>query len=461
MRNDYLKLTTVQELKQLSMEEAAILVGEMGETIEHIDSCFDQIATAQQVSAGLSDMNEITTLCPEANGDVLKSIADASAAVVLDVEETDMEPIMESFAENMKSIYEKIVALLKKMWAHFQNFFKKIFDYRNYLKQRIKALRQELAKREDKQTTHSPTIKLSVRESLIFAVEGKELISVESYKKVMEEIYTNVKGNFERAPVAIEALGSAFIQCVESFKPDDAQGSVQHAFVGVIQPALWRYFDSFKIGNFKKKTLKAEHDHTATASSPPLAGRCKIQLEWGEAMNEFFIDRHTTKPIAEVVNGLVSTKVQIISDGSVQHASSEVITPAFSFKGLDNALMMVERGLTAMDALESSQKSKMQDMSDRFGRAVQLKMGEVVKFTEEQGEHAPTPASMEAKKTFEALTRLPTVYATLAVHPIDDIAHRTVGTFAVVLNMVEKSLMMYGTKGAPAAAPAAPAAVPA
>ncbi len=90
-------------------------------------------------------------------------------------------------------------------------------------------------------------------------------------------------------------------------------------------------------------------------------------------MNDFFIDRHTTKPIAEVVHGLVQTKVTVISDGEPNQGTSEIITPAFTFKGLENALTMVEKGLGAMDTLQHTRDAKIQDVSDRFGQAVQKK----------------------------------------------------------------------------------------
>lgn len=429
----------------LSMEEAAILYGEMSEDMAAVDNGLATIKEAEDITAAMTDYNTIVNIEPSITESSVAEITNAAIAMSLNVDQADVLPVvMEDFKENMKNVYQTIIELLKKLWEHIKGFYAKVYDYRSYLVGRVEKLRSQLGKYADEQVVVNPVIKLSMRESSMFATEGKELMSIDQYQKVMREILTNVSLNFERGPAAIDELGGTFIKLVQNFKPDSAHDSVKHTMVGLLQPVLWKYFDAFKVNNFSKSTIE-KTGGTAVAVSPPLAGRCKVRLSWGKPMNDFFVNRDTQEPVAHVLDGLAEAKMELVSSGDTSD-TAEVSTPAFSYKGLTTALDMVAKGLNLIDTLEKNQATKMRDISNSFGSVVQAKQSELDSYLSQHHEGDIPESAEEAKATFVALTKLPRVYSNLASHPINEITHRTIGTFAVILNMVEKSMPMYKLK---------------
>ena len=443
MRQGYFAPPTRASLSTLTMEEAAVMLGEMADDLQSIDNGLHAIKEAEDITSALTDYHNIVSIEPSMVDDRVAEVMNAAAATSMQVDPNQVQPlVLESFTENVKNIYQTILELLKKLWEHTKSFFAKVFDYRGYLRGRVEKLRSKLGQHTDQQVVANPTIKLSVREAAIFAVEGKELMGIDSYRKVMDEIYRNVGYNFQRGPAAIDELGKTFIRVIETFEPEAAHNSVKASLVGLVQPVLWKYFDAFKVNNFAKSTLEATQG-TAVAVSPPLAGRCKVRLSWGKAMNDFFVDRDTQQPIFHVLDGLAEAKLTLVSSATPDAEASEVTTPAFSYAGLDAAMKMVEKGLNLIDMLEKNQATKMRDYSTTFATAVQAKQTQLQTFLNEHREGDIPETNEEAQQTFNSLVKLPNVYANMAAHPINEIVHRTIGTFGVVLNMVEKSMPMY------------------
>jgi hypothetical protein len=427
------------ESLNLSVEEAAILSDETDQEAANLSATLTTMTTTSEVAVIYQDAKAMARDFDNAELLALNDIVTGMGNTLTgSVTVVDYTPTCESIADHVSDVWKKIVELLKKAWGFITNFFQRIFSYRNYLNHRAEELSTKINDLTEEPLQPNPVINVPMRDGKIFTLPGQKLLDTKSFSVVMQDIFKNVRKNFRDGPVVITNMAQAMMTTIESVQPDSTNETLQKTVAEKIIPAFWRYFDAFGVKDFKRDTIDSHITNTFTATSPPLAGSCRVSFTWGNLMNTFFLDRKSDQPIAQVLRDLTIARCHVTQEREAA-PSNHLTMPAFKVSGMKLALESVQKGLVLMSELEKAQTSRMEDVSGKFGKVIE----DVSKRLDGAAEVNP-----EARTTLNVMLNLPNVYCQLATQPMTDLTKRTMGTFEAVLNMVEQSIKMYVPKAA-------------
>lgn len=429
---------------ELSNEEIAMVSADVEQQLVSANQTLADVAKLGDQAAGASDVIALTpppNSNPGATRDLLAAVVDMMAAGEEPLEDFTLSA--ESFMDTSRNIYEQIKALLAKLWGHVKAFFIGLFDISAGLRQKIVKLREELKAKSAEPVVANPTIAVPMKERNVFSVGDKKLLTPDNFNQVLGDIFKHVRNNFEMGPKAIEGLGNAFIDVISGYQPG-SDITLETPMKDKVIPALWIYFDAFGIKNFTKNAIGGHGAERATVTSDILAGDARVELRWGKAMNDFFVDRGSSNGVAGALAGLGSTRMHLtkVAHTAVEPHTSVATVPAFKYAGISAALDRIESGLDMMDKFKAAVKTDNSRMSEAFAKAVLGLNERVVKFSKE-AEANNSEAAIHARYQYRLAANLANTYSALATTPLLDIARRTMGTFSVLVSMVDRSIAMY------------------
>lgn len=435
-----------REERELSMEEMGVIIDDAAEDAATIDNDLDQADKIIEIAQNLENMTEAAAskgeltdgeaAMMECAGDMAvagtdvapESIVPAMEAYRVDGKIQFGTLAMEDFRSTVRSAWEAVKRLIKRIWKYITDFFYKLVGTIPTLRRRLKGLRDRAREVSGK-----------TREEARFSIVNSQSLHVgKAPAKGFETFYEGLKESvrvaeevYNECVPELKKVGTALADAFSDFDVDNPQGAVAK-FVEKAKD----FNKSSKVAQHNLSGDKRWKEYNVKASGNLLGGKTYVEFTPKEAVTE-----HGDNALLNTLSSVrrAGAGLEQSHDGTVDTSGSV----EFATLSSGEANKLIDEAMRLLDLVEEYERGKLKrelaETQTKIEKAADKAEGSVSKI---RGGNDNTK-EREAVPYYRAMIDLAAGFARSVSSPAVPLARLAIKNVQTTITIIDKSFAQY------------------